>query len=186
MSCYVRMDNQTKCIISINADLSELDHANFAFYAGYESSNQNDDLRHVKHFLIAVLDFLSLLGFASVEAFDPSVGAWKSVAPMAVSRSSVGVGVLGGRVYAVGGYDGQSRRCLASVEVYDPRENRWETVREMNQRRSGPAVAEMDGRLYVVGGHDGLLVRNSCEFFDPQSGVWCGIADMHFCRRNAG
>ena len=39
---------------------------------------------------------------------------------MSTRRSSVGVGVLGGLIYAVGGYDGNSRQCLASVEVYNP------------------------------------------------------------------
>ena len=29
----------------------------------------------------------------------------------------MGVGVLGGLIYAVGGYDGNSRQCLSSVEV---------------------------------------------------------------------
>ena len=45
---------------------------------------------------------------------------WVAVAPMSTRRSSVGVGVLNGRVYAVGGYDGVARQCLNSVEKYDP------------------------------------------------------------------
>ena len=39
---------------------------------------------------------------------------------MSTRRSSVGVGVLGGLIYSVGGYDGNSRHCLSSVEVYNP------------------------------------------------------------------
>ncbi len=45
---------------------------------------------------------------------------WLPVAPMSTRRSSVGVAVLNGRVYAVGGYDGVARQCLNSVEKYDP------------------------------------------------------------------
>ena len=45
---------------------------------------------------------------------------WRPIASMSTRRSSVGVGVLGGLIYAVGGYDGNSRQCLASVEVYNP------------------------------------------------------------------
>ncbi len=32
----------------------------------------------------------------------------------------MGVAVLNGRLYAVGGYDGVARQCLNSVEKYDP------------------------------------------------------------------
>ena len=39
---------------------------------------------------------------------------------MTTRRSSVGVGVVGSFLYAVGGYDGAQRQCLSSVERYDP------------------------------------------------------------------
>lgn len=105
---------------------------------------------------------------------------------MSVPRSSVGVGVLGRRLYAVGGYDGSSRRCLSSVECYNPLTNQWSAIADMNHRRSGPAVADLAARIYAVGGHDGLLVRSSVEYFDPRVGVWCSVVDMHHARRNAG
>lgn len=105
---------------------------------------------------------------------------------MSVSRSSVGVAVLGRHLYAVGGYDGTSRRCLSSVERYNPATNEWTSIADMNHRRSGPAVADLAARIYVVGGHDGLLVRSSAEYYDPRVGVWCSITDMHIARRNAG
>ena len=50
-------------------------------------------------------------------------------------RSSVGVGVLGSLIYAVGGYDGNSRQCLASVEVYIPEQDAWKRVADMSARR---------------------------------------------------
>merc|ERR1712018_55908 len=63
-------------------------------------------------------------------------------------RSSVGVGVLCGVIYAVGGYDGNSRMCLSSVEVYNPNDDVWIRVADMSARRSG--VALPDGRTQVV------------------------------------
>jgi len=47
-------------------------------------------------------------------------------------------------------------------------------------------VGVLDGLLYAVGGHDGPLVRKSVEHFQPDTGAWTQIADMHLCRRNAG
>lgn len=47
-------------------------------------------------------------------------------------------------------------------------------------------VGVLDGLLYAVGGHDGPLVRKSVECYNPETGQWVQIADMHLCRRNAG
>lgn len=42
---------------------------------------------------------------------------------MSVGRDAIGVGVLGDKLLAVGGYDGQS--YLRLVEAYDPHMNAW-------------------------------------------------------------
>lgn len=53
----------------------------------------------------------------SVECYDPKADQWSSkVAPTGCCRTSVGVAVLGGCVYAVGGQDGLA--CLSLVERY--------------------------------------------------------------------
>lgn len=53
-------------------------------------------------------------------------------------------------MYAVGGYDGQSR--LSSVECYDSFSNRWTEVAPMKEAVSSPAVASCAGKLFVIGG----------------------------------
>jgi len=111
---------------------------------------------------------------------------WRSISNMSTRRSSVGVGVLGGVIYAVGGYDGNSRMCLSSVEVYNPSEDIWVRVADMSARRSGAGVGVLQGLLYSVGGHDGPLVRKSVECYNPESNSWIAAAEMNFCRRNAG
>lgn len=45
---------------------------------------------------------------------------------MSISRDAVGVCLLGDRLYAVGGYDGQV--YLNTVEAYDPQTNEWTQV----------------------------------------------------------
>ena len=68
---------------------------------------------------------------------------------MGVRRSSVGIGVLKGYLYAVGGYDGASRQCLSSVERYDPVKNEWQFVTDMSVKRSGPGVSVL-GKTSIV------------------------------------
>lgn len=58
----------------------------------------------------------------TVERYDPRLNDWTSMAPMSTSRGGVGVSVLGGKIFAIGGHNGSN--YLTSVECYDPLTNR--------------------------------------------------------------
>ena len=47
--------------------------------------------------------------------------------------------VVGGLLYALGGYDGSN--FLSSCEVYDPASNRWRAIAPMGSKRSEMAAA---------------------------------------------
>eukprot|EP00102_Acyrthosiphon_pisum_P027753 XP_016664963.1 PREDICTED: influenza virus NS1A-binding protein homolog [Acyrthosiphon pisum] len=53
----------------------------------------------------------------SYEYYDPSVDTWISVAPMSARHHGIGVGVLDGVMYAIGGYDG---KYLKNFKDYRP------------------------------------------------------------------
>ena len=72
---------------------------------------------------------------SSVERYDPAVGAWEAVAPMAAARSAPAVAALEGKLYAAGGSDNNGVR-LSSVERYDPATNAWEAVTPMAAARA--------------------------------------------------
>lgn len=113
------------------------------------------------------------------------------MAPTTSCRTSVGVAVLDGFLYAVGGQDGV--QCLNHVERYDPKENKWSKVRTiavkliiqfnsihsivfwgkkkvapMTTRRLGVAVAVLGGYLYAIGGSDGQCPLNTVERYDSR------------------
>nr|WEX30370.1 Kelch-like protein 5-B-3 [Carassius gibelio] len=73
-----------------------------------------------------------------VERYDPKTDMWTAVAPMSLSRDAVGVCLLGDRLYAVGGYDGQV--YLNTVEAYDPQTNEWTQVAPLCLGRAGACV----------------------------------------------
>ncbi|XP_070770633.1 kelch-like protein 5 [Enoplosus armatus] len=73
-----------------------------------------------------------------VERYDPQTDVWTAVAPMSISRDAVGVCLLGDRLYAVGGYDGQV--YLSTVEAYDPQTNEWTQVAPLCVGRAGACV----------------------------------------------
>lgn len=53
----------------------------------------------------------------------------------------VGLAVVNGQLYAVGGFDGTA--YLKTIEVYDPESNQWRLCGTMNYRRLGGGVGVM-------------------------------------------
>ena len=64
-----------------------------------------------------------------------------------------GVAVVGGLVYAVGGFNGSLR--VRTVDVYDPVKDTWSSVASMEARRSTLGAAVLNGCIYAIGGFDG-------------------------------
>ncbi|XP_068002525.1 kelch-like protein 18 isoform X2 [Melanerpes formicivorus] len=119
-----------------------------------------------------------------VEAFDPIANRWEKCQPMGTARSRVGVAVLNGLLYAIGGYDGQLR--LSTVEVYNPETDSWSKVESMNSKRSAMGTVVLDGQIYVCGGYDGTSSLNSVESYSPETNKWTVLTPMSSNRSAAG
>jgi N-acetylneuraminic acid mutarotase len=63
---------------------------------------------------------------ATVFEYDPAQDTWRARAPMPTPRGALAVGVIGEKVYAVGGV-GAGRRNTGATEAYDPQSDRWRT-----------------------------------------------------------
>jgi len=72
----------------------------------------------------------------SVECYDPSINKWTPVSDMSVCRSGVGVGVLDGVMYAIGGFNGSVD--LKSAEIYRPSDEVWSSISDMHFSRYKP------------------------------------------------
>uniref|UniRef100_A0A8C6ZLV6 BTB domain-containing protein n=1 Tax=Nothoprocta perdicaria TaxID=30464 RepID=A0A8C6ZLV6_NOTPE len=70
--------------------------------------------------------------------YDPKTDTWTMVAPLSMPRDAVGVCLLGDKLYAVGGYDGQT--YLNTMESYDPQTNEWTQMASLNIGRAGACV----------------------------------------------
>lgn len=99
-------------------------------------------------------------------------------------RHGLGVGVLEGPLYAVGGHDGWS--YLNTVERYDPCSRAWSYVAPMTTQRSTVGVAVLNGRLYAVGGRDGSCCLKTVECYDPHTNRWTVCAPMAKRRGGVG
>lgn len=120
----------------------------------------------------------------SVECYDLSTEMWSSVAEMPARRCRAGLVVLGGRVYACGGFNGSLR--VRTVDVYDATLDQWTACAGMEARRSTLGVAVLNNCIYAVGGFDGSTGLNSAEMYDPRTQEWRMIASMSTRRSSVG
>lgn len=90
------------------------------FFFFQKKSVSSEDQHEWTH---ASLDIQFLFSFLR---YDPKTDTWTMVAPLSMPRDAVGVCLLGDKLYAVGGYDGQT--YLNTMEAYDPQTNEWTQV----------------------------------------------------------
>lgn len=89
----------------------------------------------------------------TLERYDPAADRWESLPLMPTPRSRLAAAALDGKVYAVGGYDGEDK---AIVEIFDPATNRWEEGPALPFAQHGHATVAVGKRLHVLGlGGDG-------------------------------
>lgn len=74
----------------------------------------------------------------SIERYDATNDTWTLIANLEVGRDSIGVGVLGNYIIAVGGFNGTE--YSKSVEKYDPERNEVEQLQPLNFPRAGSCI----------------------------------------------
>lgn len=80
---------------------------------------------------------------------------WTTVSSLSISRDAVGVCLLGDRLYAVGGHDGQS--YLNTVESYDAQNNEWTEVNKHKRiSLSIPDLSKASQCSFCFGEHSWL------------------------------
>ncbi|XP_046960655.1 kelch-like ECH-associated protein 1B isoform X1 [Vanessa cardui] len=119
-----------------------------------------------------------------VDVYSPAGEHWRPCSPMATPRHRVGVAVMDGLLYAVGGSAGTEYH--KTVECYDPEKDAWAYVASMGRARLGVGVAVVNRLLYAVGGFDGARRTNSVECYHPENNCWSEVAPMHYARSGAG
>ncbi|EDV90573.1 kelch-like protein 5 [Drosophila grimshawi] len=118
----------------------------------------------------------------SVVSLDLNTMASVLLNPMRTARCKVGVGVLDGHLYAVGGTSNYNS-ILSTVERWDPIARTWSDVSPMCTERSSPGVAVLGLRLYAIGGS---FDTPSMESYDPQTNKWSLRAPMNRCKGEVG
>lgn len=117
----------------------------------------------------------------SVEVYDPVADQWSSKSPLPVGLHHVGIGVVSGRLYIIGGYAKSGFSVwnpVATVYVYDPAADSWTERAPMPTARGALSVTEHDGKLYALGGFDRKANNAQVEVYDPAQNEWTTAASL--------
>ena len=117
----------------------------------------------------------------SVEMYDPATDRWTSKRPLPVGLHHIGIGVVGGRLYIIGGYSKSGLSVwnpVATVYAYDPATDSWTERAPMPTPRGALSVAEHEGKLYAIGGYDRKANNAQVEIYDPARNVWTTAASL--------
>lgn len=118
---------------------------------------------------------------SKVEVYDPATDRWTATAPLPARLHHVGIGVVGGKLYVIGGYtqSGMSTWSpVATVYAYDPATDCWTERAPMPTARGALSVTEHDGKLYAIGGYDRKTNPSAVEVYDPASNTWTARAPL--------
>lgn len=119
-----------------------------------------------------------------VDKYDPVKDQWRACSPMSTPRNRVGVAVMDGLLYAVGGSEGP--KYHNTVECYDPDLDRWVQIKPMHQKRLAVGVAVVNRLLYAIGGYDGEVRHKSGECYYPENNEWNMISEMAIAKSGSG
>ncbi|XP_073481923.1 kelch-like protein 6 [Aquarana catesbeiana] len=109
--------------------------------------------------------------------YNSSLNKWIQIEFLNVGRWRHKMAALCGKVYAIGGFDGNQR--MYSVEAYDPFHNCWTETAPLIMSVSSFAAASHKSKLYVIGGGpNGKLATDKTQCYDPSTNKWSLKAPM--------
>jgi hypothetical protein len=145
---------------------------------------------------LVLLLIVSTLMAAQVRLVSSAAGAssaiaaensWATRAPMHEARSALGVAVMNGKIYAIGGFTGGglyepdflSGSFVGTNEEYNPATDLWTYKASMPTPRARFAVAACQNKIYCIGGVTGEnVIIGINEAYDPSTDTWETKAPM--------
>ncbi len=110
---------------------------------------------------------------SKVERYDPAEDVWEPVQEfMPTGRQDFACAILGNRLYAIGGYNGQGDTDV--VEVFDPASRSWDQAcTPLGMPRCFHACVTLGAYIYVIGGVRGFKATvNTVERYDVRTNSW--------------
>ncbi len=118
-----------------------------------------------------------------VEVYHPRKRRWRTSASLPLPVHHPGAGVVGKRLYVVGGF-GRGSFWAGADTLYEylPRPNAWKKRASMPTARGALGVGVIDGKLHAVGGRSQRGDVAAHEVYDPATDTWKRLAPMPTAR----
>ncbi len=126
---------------------------------------------------------------ADVSAFETTTGTWTALPALPGVRDHGCGGVIGGKLYVIGGRAGNINARTGSVEEYTPG-GTWATRAPMPTPRGGTACGVIGERIIVVGGEGNPATSSGVfaevEAYTPATNTWETLTPMTSPRHGMG
>jgi N-acetylneuraminic acid mutarotase len=123
--------------------------------------------------------------------YDQASDKWLSAAALPRGANHVGVAVLNGKVYAIGGFTGQNHTPHDECFVFDPAADSWRKIASLPRPCGAIALVAVAGRVHAIGGAigEGFANRVSVNWhiaYDPAADKWEQRAPFYTPRDHTG
>ncbi len=134
--------------------------------------------------LIVLVFLASILAIPVNPVSAASPDSWTAKTPMREARGGLGVAVVNGKIYAIGGStasgpyrpDAFAGDFVGTNEEYDPTTDTWTTKASMPTPRDYFAIAAYKNKIYCIGGAVGFSVDEVSGF---HSYVTSGVTEVY-------
>lgn len=121
--------------------------------------------------------------------YDPAADRWTDAPPLPRGANHVGVAVLDGRLYAIGGFVEQNRKPDNLCFVLEG--EAWRAIAPLPKACGAIACVALDGRLHAIGGAvgDTFPAKRSVDWhlvYDPRIDQWSTAAPLPTGRDHTG
>jgi N-acetylneuraminic acid mutarotase len=155
----------------------------------YMDGRMNKKIAILLILILTATSLITLKPAHSENGSAPAENTWIERAPMPTAREALGLAVVNGKIYAIGGYaSGTEFRDFpygpcSFNEVYDPANDSWNALASMPTSRGEFGITVCQNKIYVIGGviGSGPIVRTGewvaimtgvNEAYDPATDTW--------------
>jgi hypothetical protein len=121
--------------------------------------------------LILILILCLVLPNLALPIVTATEDSWAIMEPMPTARAGMGVAVVDGKIYAIGGHNWGNTSGIN--EMYDPETDTWTTKTPMPTPRTNFGIAVVENKIYAIGGSpDDWVYTDVNEVYDPAIDTW--------------
>ena len=130
-------------------------------------------MRKSAFLLVLLLLFPVVMPTFSTSIVWATEDSWVTLEPMPTARYDLGVVVVDGKIYVIGGDRSGPNPSLGNNEMYEPATDTWTTKEPMPTARRNFGITVFENKIYVMGGDSssgGPLGEN--EVYEPETNSW--------------